>query len=126
VCTVPKAEDEDEDVRTRREFEEATYEAHVRSMLEARFTVVHAPHQVAEAMACGSVPVLAPLSSVDTEGYHFPLEEGVHYVRSEGDIERLGVGADTRMHEAGMAYYEAHCSPDGFFRTLMTKYFGMA
>lgn len=105
--------------------EEAAYEEHVRSLLDARFTLVYATHQIAEAMACGSVPVLAPLASVDTEGYRYPIHEGVHYLKSEGDIERLGVGAETTMREAGLAYYEAHCSPDGFFRALMDQYFGL-
>ena len=94
-------------------------------MLGARFTLVHATHQIVEAMACGSVPVLAPLASVDTEGYRFPIQEGVHYLKSEGDIERLGVGTETTMREAGLAYYEAHCSPDGYFRALMEQYFGL-
>lgn len=120
--------EENEENRENRENgqkEEAAYEEHVRSLLDARFTLVHATHQIAEAMACGSVPVLAPLASVDTEGYRYPIREGVHYLKSEGDIERLGVGAETTMREAGLAYYEAHCSPDGFFRALMVQYFGL-
>ena len=85
---------------------------------------VHAPHQLAEALACGSVPVLAS-AAVDVADYEDPLVEGVHYLADEAQIERLGLGKETEMRSAGRAYYERNCSPDGFMRKLMARYFGI-
>lgn len=101
------------------------YEVHVRAMLAARFTHVYAPHQLAEALACGSVPLVH--ADVDTRHYEDPLVEGVHYLNAdhEGVVERLGVGAETALREAGRAYYARNCSPDGFFQKLMVRYFGL-
>ena len=61
----------DEDVESGLIKVEDPYEVHVRAMLAARFTHVYAPHQLAEALACGSVPLVH--SGVDTRDYEDPL-----------------------------------------------------
>ena len=131
-----RAEPNEEDEGTKDEDVESglvkdPYEVHVRAMLGARFTHVYAPHQLAEALACGSVPLVYS-DDVDTRNYEDPLIEGTHYLYLEaetadvdGVIERLGVGAEAALREAGRAYYARNCSPDGFFQKLMARYFGL-
>ena len=121
----PEQPDDDDDG-------EAAYKEHVARLLGSRFAVVRpdpdAPgvcHQLAEAMACGAVPVVDDgpgALPLDVAGFEHALTPGVHYVDGIEELIRLGLGAEAAMREACVDYYAAHCSPEGFFRTLMSKY----
>jgi glycosyltransferase involved in cell wall biosynthesis len=110
-----------------------TYVSHVKALLGSRFARVHTTERLCEALACGTIPIITKADGVDLANYEDPLVEGNHYLflSDEADIdtyvetyiERLGVGLETQMRDAGRAYYERNCSPDGFFRKLMRRYF---
>jgi hypothetical protein len=130
---------------------DGAYRAHLEAMLGARYTRVSATsaggacHQLAEALGCGSIPVVFAGGEPEPllEGLAHPLEEGLHYLRvgvqtdlrglplalvaAEGLAERvgrLGVGMEERMREAGADYYRDHLTAEGYAAGLMREYFG--
>jgi hypothetical protein len=125
--SVPDDRPEPEDLEDKDDAD--TYISHVKALLGSRFARVRTTECLCEALACGTVPIVTTADGVDLTNYEDPLVEGSHYLllSDEADmdttIDRLGVGLEAQMRDAGRAYYERNCSPDGFFQKLMRRYF---
>lgn len=111
------------------------YREHLDGMLESRFVRVRpssiygACHQISEAFACGAVPVVIGTSPILLEGLKYPIVEGEHYlyVKYEQDLDdvinRLGVGKESAMREAGRAYYKEHFTYSSYIKHMFYHLF---
>jgi hypothetical protein len=76
-----------------------------------------------ELLALGTVPVVTP--GVDTDGYHEPLIEDLHYLRVESpeEISSLIDSVDCQrwreMSRAGRSWYQRNCAPKAAWNLAM-------